>query len=54
MNGKRLEPHEIDRIATATLTYYEQRAEAFALAREITMSARTSPRYCGISTASRL
>jgi SAM-dependent methyltransferase len=29
MNGKRLEPHEIERISTATLTYYEQRAEAF-------------------------
>ena len=29
MNGKRLEPHELDEIATATLAYYEQRAEAF-------------------------
>jgi SAM-dependent methyltransferase len=30
MNGKRrLEPHELDKIATATLAYYEQRAEDF-------------------------
>ena len=29
MNGKRFEPHEIERISTATLTYYEQHAEAF-------------------------
>jgi SAM-dependent methyltransferase len=29
MHGRRLEPHELDKIATATLSYYEQRAEDF-------------------------
>jgi len=29
MHSKRLEPHELDKIATATLSYYEQRAEDF-------------------------
>jgi len=29
MHTKRLEPHELDKVATATLAYYEQRAEDF-------------------------
>ena len=29
MHSKRLEPHELDKIAAATLSYYEQRAEDF-------------------------
>src|SRR5450631_1568138 len=29
MHSKRLEPHELDKIAAATLLYYEQRAEDF-------------------------
>ncbi|MFL6603462.1 MAG: class I SAM-dependent methyltransferase [Steroidobacteraceae bacterium] len=29
MHSKRLEPHELDKIATATLAYYEERAEDF-------------------------
>src|SRR6202051_695544 len=29
MHSKRLEPHELDKIATATLSYYEQRADDF-------------------------
>jgi SAM-dependent methyltransferase len=29
MHSKLLEPHELDKIATATLSYYEQRAEDF-------------------------
>ena len=29
MHGKLLEPHEMDKIATATLAHYEQRAEEF-------------------------
>jgi len=53
MHSKRLEPQELDKIATATLSYYERRAEDFRLVTRDTMSARTSPRYCGISTASR-
>ena len=29
MHTKRLEPHQLDKVATATLAYYEQRAEDF-------------------------
>jgi hypothetical protein len=54
MHTKWLEPYELDKVAPGTLAYYKQRAEEFALARKITMWARTSQRYCGISTASHL
>jgi len=53
MPSKPLEPHELDKIAIVTLAYYEQHAEEFRAGTRDQTSARTSPRYCDISKASR-
>jgi hypothetical protein len=43
MHSKPLEPHELDKIATATLAHYEQHAEEF-LARH--GRSRRQPEHC--------
>ena len=38
MHSKRLDPHELDKVATVTLAHYEQRAEEFVTGRATTQN----------------